>query len=50
MKDKFKLLKTFNEYKKGEIFDSFGGLVYGLSSKESVKINFKDTEYFLLVE
>ena len=30
MKDRFKLIKPFGDYKKGRIFDSFGGLVRGI--------------------
>lgn len=42
---KFILLKDFHQYKKGEVFDCYGGLVRGIGSgKES--INFDDKEWF----
>lgn len=50
MKDKFKLIKPFGDYKKGKIFDSFGGLIIGIGcNKTNQKINFDNKEYFMLV-
>jgi hypothetical protein len=50
MKDRFKLLKPFGYYKKGKIFESFGGLVRGITcDKTNQKINFDNKEYFKLV-
>ncbi len=43
--DRFKLLKPLGKFKKGHIFDSFGGLVSGI---EDIKFNNK--EYFKLVK
>ena len=51
MKEKFKLLKSFGKYKKGKIFDSFGGLVKGVSCNETnQKINFDNKEFFKLIQ
>lgn len=48
MTDKFKLIKPFSDYKKGKIFDSFGGLVTGICcEKTKKKVNF-DNKYFNL--
>lgn len=44
----YKLKKAFGEYKVGKTYDSFGGLVRGLST-ETNKINFSDKEWFELV-
>lgn len=50
MEDKFKLIKPFGDYKKGKIFDSFGGLVTGICcEKINQKINFDNNEYFKIV-
>jgi hypothetical protein len=50
MKDKFKLLKPFGKNKKGKVFDSFGGLVCGITCNETgTKIRFDDKEYFKLI-
>lgn len=49
-KDKFKLLKNFGDYKKGKIFECFGGLVMGIcDEKTNQKINFDNKDYFKLV-
>ena len=49
-KDRFKLLKPFSDYKKGRIFDSFGGLVRGITcDKTNKKVNFDNKEYFKLI-
>jgi hypothetical protein len=50
MKDKFKLLKPFGEHKKGKVFESFGGLVKGISCNvTNQKINFDNKEFFKLI-
>lgn len=50
MKDRFKLIKPFGDYKKGRIFDSFGGLVRGIiCDNTNQKVNFDNKEYFRLV-
>lgn len=41
MEIKFKLLKPIGIYKKGKVFDCFGGLVSGVGG-----IDFTNTEYF----
>lgn len=47
MRDKFKLIKEFPIYKKGRIFESFGGLVIGITCNETnEKINFNNKDYF----
>lgn len=51
LKDKFILLKKVGNYKKGHIFESFGGLVSGVELEidgNLIKIRFDDTEYFKL--
>ena len=51
MKENFKLLKPFGKYKKGKIFDSFGGLVKGVScDNTNQKINFDNKEFFKLIQ
>lgn len=46
----FKLIKPFGDYKKGKVFDSFGGLVMGIyCDKTKQKVNFDNKEYFKLV-
>lgn len=48
--DKFKLIKEFGSHKKGKIFESFGGLVRGITcTKTNHKVNFDNKEYFKLV-
>lgn len=50
IKDKFKLKKPFGKYKKGQVFESFDGLVRGLYDEENnQEINFDNIEYFQLV-
>jgi hypothetical protein len=50
MKDRFKLIKPFGDYKKNKVFESFGGLIRGICcDKTSQKINFDNKEYFKLV-
>jgi len=50
MNDKFKLIKPFGSYKKGRIFESFGGIVRGICCDQTnEKINFDNKEYFELV-
>jgi hypothetical protein len=51
-KSEFVLLQDVGEYKKGKVFDSFGGLVSGvvavLSNNEEKKLLFYDSEWFKL--
>jgi hypothetical protein len=51
MRDKFKLLKPFGKHKKGKIFESFGGLVCGITdNKTNQTIRFDDKNYFTLIK
>ena len=45
----FKLKKDFGEFKAGEKFDCFNGLVHGVESKGETKY-FSNKEYFKLVK
>ena len=46
----FKLIIPFCEYKKGNLFDSFDGLVKGIcSEKTNQNINFDNKEYFVMI-
>ena len=51
-KFEFILLQDVGEYKKGKVFDSFGGLVsgvvVGLNNNEEKKLLFYDSEWFKL--
>jgi len=47
MKTKFKLLKSIGNYKKGEVFDCFNGIVRGIYCDKTNKCyNFDDKKYF----
>lgn len=51
--DSFRLLKDTDDLKKGKIFSSFGGLVFGIITKINGKeeaINFQDTSWFKMVK
>ena len=51
LKDRFKLLKKVGKYKKGKIFESYGGLVRGIITPETEEpINFDNKEFFKLVK
>lgn len=42
---KFELLKDFEGYKTGEVFDSLNGFTHGISSKKGL-LRFDDKEWF----
>lgn len=50
MNDKFVLLKSVGKFKKGKIFESFGGIVCGvvveLANGEEKTIKFYDSTWF----
>ena len=51
--DSFRLLKDTDNLKKGRVFSSFGGLVFGVVAKINGKeeaISFQDKNWFKLVE
>jgi hypothetical protein len=51
MEDEFKLIKPFGKYKKGKVFESFGGLVCGISCDlTNKKINFDNKSFFKLIQ
>lgn len=51
MKDKFRLKKDWHKYKKGKIFDSYGGLVSGIAANDSGDgLHFNNSEYFELID
>jgi len=40
--------KGKTQYKKEEIFDCYGGLIYGICTNDGKKYNFIDKQYFKL--
>jgi hypothetical protein len=51
LQDRFVLLKPIGHFKKGKVFESFGGLVSGVvveMEEGEVQINFSDPEWFSL--
>jgi hypothetical protein len=46
LQDGFVLLKPIGHFKKGKVFESFGGLVSGVAVGEGTQIKFSDPEWF----
>lgn len=46
----FKLKKDFGSYKKGEVFDCYGGLVHGISDDKAGTAYFDNKSMFKMVK
>lgn len=49
-KTEFRLIQDFGSYKKGQVFNCFGGLVHGIECEDTNQtMRFDDKEYFEIV-
>jgi hypothetical protein len=49
-KTEFRLIKDFGSYKKGQVFNNYGGVVHGIECEDTNQtMRFDDKEYFEIV-